>query len=391
MGARRRSHDLDGPPGPEREHGPHTLRVWRGTVVGVDGDDVFCELGPRMQGVISASQFERPPRVGECYEFTLRGREESLWVLSLRHTRSLASWEEAEPGSVVEARVVRRTHGGLEAKVGPLHAFLPRSHTGLARGDDPGELVGKTLTCEVLEVDAERQRVLVSRRVVLERERQSARQRELGSLAPGQVVNGRVSRVEPFGVFVAFGRGLEGLVHVSNLSHERVDDPAERFAKGDSITAVVLSIKRGGKRIALGLRQLEESPWAHLEKAHYVGQVVPVVVTRVAEFGVFAALRPGVEGLIHRSETGVGDERVLRGLFRPGESLSARILSLDCEAERLALSLLHEHGARLEPGEAEAARELEERDVGEAPAGWGGDIGRLLRRALDGEESRDAG
>lgn len=382
-----RRHD----PSLEHEHGSHTLRVWSGTVVGVNGDDVFCELGPRMQGVISARQFERPPEVGETYEFTLRGREESLWVLALSHSRSLATWEEAEPGSVVEARIVRKTHGGLEAKVGPLHAFLPKSHTGLAREDDPAALVGRVVACEVLEVDAERQRILVSRRKVLERERLGGRQGELGSLTPGQVVNGRVSRVESFGVFVAFGRGLEGLIHVSNLSYERVEDPAELFKKGDSITAKVLSIKRGGKRIALGLRQMQESPWAHLEKVHYVGQVVPVVVTRVAEYGVFALLRAGVEGLVHRSETGVGAERVLRGLFRPGQKLSARILSLDCEEERLSLSLLAQHGALLTPEEAEAARFLEDRDVGEAPRDWGGDMGRILRRALRDESPRDVG
>ena len=384
MGARRESS--------EHEHGPHTLRVMRGTVVGLDGDDVFCELGPRMQGVISARSFDTPPAVGESYEFTLRGREESLWVLSLRQSHSLSSWEEAEAGSIVEARIVRSTHGGLEAKIGPLHAFLPKSQTGLAREDDPALLVGKTMTCEVLEVDAERQRVLVSRRKVLARERLGARERELGSLAPGHIVQGRVARVEPYGVFVRFGRGLEGLVHTSNLAYERIEDPAGRFQMGDSISAKVLSIKRGGKRIALGVRQLQPSPWTALKQALCPGRVVAATVTRTTDYGVFVEVRKGVEGLVHRSETGLDRARPVRGLFRVGQRLSARVLSVDWDAERLALSLLRADGARLEPDEAEAAADLRAQGPTQAPEDWRGDLGEALQRALRPDERRaDAG
>ena len=120
-------------------HGPHTLKVWKGTVVGVYGDDVFVELGPRMQGVISVRQFEDRPRIGESYEFTLRGREDGLWALSRRETRSLATWEDMELGSLVHARAVRADRDGLELKIGPLHAFMPNR--------TPGSLAASLRTC----------------------------------------------------------------------------------------------------------------------------------------------------------------------------------------------------------------------------------------------------
>src|SRR5262245_59003677 len=152
-------HRQPGPPA--KAHGPHTLRVWQGTVVGLHGDDVFVELGVRMQGVISRRRFGAEPRVGASYDITLGGQEEDLWVLERAPAAGLSPWQELERESLVQAKVVRERPGGLELMVGPLHAFLPRSHTGLDRGEDLRQLVGKTLACEVLEVDPERQRVVL--------------------------------------------------------------------------------------------------------------------------------------------------------------------------------------------------------------------------------------
>ena len=147
----------------EKHRGPHTLRVWRGTIVGSFGNDIFVELGPRMQGVIARRHFRRPPIPGDSHEFTLHGQEEGLWVLSLKEEETLSTWEAMEEGSLVQARVVRLAPGGFELKVGPLHAFLPKSHSGLARDERPEPLVGKNITVEVIEVDPERQRVIDSR------------------------------------------------------------------------------------------------------------------------------------------------------------------------------------------------------------------------------------
>src|SRR5882672_6285276 len=134
-------------PSDDHGHGAHTLKVWKGSVVGVYGDDVFVELGARMQGVISRREFDAPPVIGDVFEFTLRGREDGLWALARREHKSLATWESMERGSLVHARVIRAQRDGLELKIGPLHAFMPKSQTGLARDEQPSVLVGRTLVC----------------------------------------------------------------------------------------------------------------------------------------------------------------------------------------------------------------------------------------------------
>jgi small subunit ribosomal protein S1 len=344
-------------------HGPHTLKVWTGTVVGVYGDDVFVELGPRMQGVISARQFEARPRVGEQFDFTLRGREDGLWALARRETASLATWEDMEKGSLVHARAIRADRDGLELKIGPLHAFMPKSHTGLARNERPDVLVGKTMTCEVIEVDAERQRVLVSRKLVVQRERDDERQRQIGALVVGEVVHGRVTRIEPFGAFVTFGGGLEGLIHVSNLAYERVEHPSRVVELGQPISAKVLAIRDGGKRVALGLKQMSASPWKHAAPRLTIGRVVEGTVKRVLPFGAFISVLPGIEGLVHNSQADLRGHKDLSAVLAPGDKLSVRVLSVDGEHERLGLSLLHADGRPIAPDEAPAHESYLARDA----------------------------
>ncbi len=368
----------------EKDHGAHTLKVWKGAVVGVYGDDVFVELGPRMQGVISVRQFELLPRAGDVYEFTLGGREDGLWALARRERESLATWEDMERGSLVHARAIGASADGLELKIGPLHAFMPKSHTGLARDEKPDVLVGKTMTCEVIEVDSERQRVLVSRKLVVQRERDDERQRQVGALNVGQTVHGRVTRVEAYGVFVAFGHGLEGLVHVSNLAYERVEHPAHVVKQGDMLTAKVLAIRNGGKRVALGVKQLQPSPWEHARAHLAIGRLVEGTVKRVLPFGAFIAVLPGIEGLVHNSQADLRGQRDLSALLEPGAKVSVRVLSVDEAGERLALSLLHFDGRAILADEAPAHASFEElaqhaKNIGGGNASV---LGRMLRDAL---------
>lgn len=366
----------------DKHHGSHTLRIWRGTIVGSFGHDVFVELGPRMQGVISRRHFRRPPLTGDSYEFTLHGQEEGLWALSLKEDETLETWEAMEPGSLVQARVVRLAPGGFEIKIGPLHAFMPKSHSGLARDEKPEPLVGKNLTVEVLEVDAERQRAVVSRKLVLQREKDSLHQREIAGLRVGQRVHGHVVRVESYGVFVAFGHGLEGLVHVSDLDHARVEDPLELLQPGENIECVVLSVKNGGKRIALGRKQLLESPWSTIERRCYVDQIVEGRVACLMDYGAFVEIERGVEGLLHLSECGLTGGVALRSLLAPGQKIAVRIAQLDPAAQRLSLSLLHKSGGRITTEEVENARHFAEL-LHKAPEGsLSLPLGKLLARAL---------
>ncbi len=375
---------------PERDHGSHTLRVWEGMIVGRNGDDVFVELGERMQGVVSAREFDDAPRIGEVHEFTLRGQEESLWVLSRRETRSLATWENMEVGSLVHVRVVRAKPGGLEVKIGPLHAFLPRSQTGLGRDKRPTRLVGKVLPCEVIEIDRERQRVVVSRKLVLKRERESPAHRRVASLEAGKIVHGRVTRIEDYGVFLRFGNGLEGLIHISNLAHDRLGHPEEVVALGDRLDAKVLYVNRGGKRIGLGVKQLDEDPWEDFARAHGPDDIVEGTVVKITEYGAFVRVAPGVEGLLHRSETGLGPSQPLRGPLLEGQPISTRIQVVDADRQRLSLSLLHADGSRIAEGEAEALRHFENHadDVlSEAPRPT---LGSLLSEALGDRDDPSA-
>lgn len=375
----------------EKDHGPHTLRVWHGTVVGVFGDDVFVDLGPRMQGVISRRRFDPPPREGDEFDFTLRGQEDGLWALARVEEFPLASWDQMEVGSVVQARVTGRNDGGLELKIGPLHAFMPRSQCGLPRGGDLRGLVGKTLPCQVIEVDRQRQRVLVSRKVLLERERRDERQRQVHALYPGKVVRGRVTRIEDYGAFVSFGHGLEGLVHVSNLSLDPVRHPSEVVRQGELVEAKVLSIRAEGRRIGLGLKQMQESPWKALERTHYPGQVVEGTVTRLADFGAFVHVARGVEGLLPNAESGLGPDRRLRDVLRPGQALTVRLVDFDVERERMTLSLLHATGERVRPEEAAGLEALRERDLDRRDAALATNLGRVLRRALEPRRADRAG
>ena len=348
-----------GKTGEERDHGPHTLRVWRGTIVGCFGDDVFVELSPRMQGVISRRQFDPPAREGEQYDFTLRGQEDGLWALARVEDLPLVSWDRMEVGSILRARVTGQNHGGLELKIGQLHAFMPRSHCGLPRGADLRGLAGQELPCQVTEVDRERQRVLVSRKLLLERERQDEHQRAIHGLRPGQVVRGRVTRLEPYGAFVAFGAGLEGLIHVSNLSYDPVAHPSELLVLGESVEARVLTIRREGKRIGLGLKQMQESPWKSFARVHYEGEIAEGTVTRAADFGVFVRLERGIEGLLPNSESGLPPPTPARAALRPGQTLAVRIVAFDAERERLTLSRRHPSGAVIRADEAAGLRHLE--------------------------------
>ncbi|MCC7011278.1 MAG: 30S ribosomal protein S1 [Planctomycetes bacterium] len=375
-----RSEPVQGP-----DHGAHTLKVWNGVVVGVYGDDVFVELGPRMQGVISVRQFALRPRIGDTHEYTLRGREDGLWALALRESASLSTWETMEKGSLVHARAIRADRDGLELKIGPLHAFMPKSHTGLPRDQRPDVLVGKTMTCEVIEVDSERQRVLVSRKLVAQRERDDDRQRDVGALSVGQVVHGRVTRLEPYGAFVSFGRGLEGMIHVSNLAYERVEHPGALLQLGQTVSAKVLALRNGGKRIALGLKQMDESPWRELERRLPLGRIVEGTVKRVLPFGAFVGVLPGIEGLVHNTQAELRGHKDLRAQLQPGERISVRVLSIDAPQERLALSLLHVDGRAILADEAPSHATFEAL-LGEAAArgtALNSGLGRLLRGALD--------
>ena len=357
-----------------------------GTVVGVTGPDVFVELGPRMQGVISVSEFETTPQVGETYQFTLRGRDDDLWLLSRREALELSAWNDLEVGSLVKAKVTGVNTGGLELRVGPVAAFMPASQVALHRVEDLSAFVNQSFLCQVLEVARERKRIVLSRRAVLEHEREQSRADAVDTLTVGALVRGKVTRVEKFGAFVEIAPGIEGLVHVSNISRQRVDDPTEALKSGQDVEAVVLDIKEGGKRIGLSMKALEPDPWDEVSSKYHEGAITEGKVVRLMEFGAFVELEPGIDGLVHVSQ--LSRERIgrVQEAVTIGESFPVRVLAVDVSARRISLSKLDEHGSLLGSEDAADAGAVREMLKDTQSQSLGTNLGSLFKKALEGGE-----
>ncbi|MFT4649390.1 MAG: small subunit ribosomal protein S1, partial [Glaciecola sp.] len=315
-------------------------RLYEGIVAGVSGTDVIVELGPRMQGACSLEEFETPPTVGDKHRFVLHGQEDGLWIVSMRAAQELAAWDDLEVGSLVKARVTGQNQGGLTLKIGKNEAFMPSSQVSTDRDEDISTHIGSTMTAEVLEIDRSRNRVLLSRRRVQEAEQMESMKEAAGSLMPGTILTGKITRIEAFGAFVKLPGGIEGLLHVSNISRQRVENVADVLNVGQELQVKVLEIKDGGRRIGLGVKQLEPDPWDDVQEKYREDSVVTGKVTRITDFGAFVELEPGLEGLLHVSQ--LGRERVnnVGAVVSMGEEVSVRISAIEPGSKRISLSKL---------------------------------------------------
>lgn len=372
----------------EPEHRPTTSK---GTVVRVAGNDVFVELGPRSQGLIAVSEFEQPPAEGDVLDFLVRGEAvDGLVALGLPKREAAVDWDQIQVGSLVEIPVTGQNTGGLELKLGPLHAFMPASHVALERVDDLAQFIGRKMTCKVLEVDRRRRKVLVSRRALLDEERAQMRGDYVSTISIGDVLDGRVKRFESFGAFVELKPGVEGLLHVSNISRSRVNDPKDVLQEGQTVRVQVLDIKEGGRRIGLGMKQLEANPWDEVARRLPPGQILAGEVTRLATFGAFVKLEDHVEGLVHISQLSPERVRSVSEAVRTGDVIQVRVLSVDPDQERISLSRLDKKGRLI--GSVDDADDEDDRSGGSEGIdlvrdarevrGTGTNLGDLLRRAL---------
>lgn len=367
--------------GGRRADGPRTQK---GTVVGVSGDDVIVELGPRMQGVAPLSDFGgNPPPTGSEFEFVLRGRDDDLWIVT-RHVAKaeIAIGDDVTPGALVKAKITGQNSGGLEARVGAVGAFLPASQVGLHREENLAQYVNQVLTCEVVEVDRERKRIVLSRRKVLEKERDTARQETVGRITVGSVLKGKVTRVEEFGAFVDLG-GVEGLVHVSQMSHQRVEKAGSMLSAGQEVEVQVLKIEEGGKRIGLGMKQLQPDPWAGVASRFAVDSVVTGKVTRLQEFGAFVEIAPGVEGLLHVSAMSKDRVRHPKDAVKPGQEITVRIAAVEPGRSRISLSRLDPRGALIGSEESVDASVIDEALRTQNSSPLGTSLGALFAKAKD--------
>jgi small subunit ribosomal protein S1 len=334
----------------------------RGRVVSVSGDVVLLDVGGRAEAVADAREFrsedgQASVAIGDSLELHVVQAGEPLTLARAaprRGRRSVSALRQArESGLPVRGRVTAVNPGGLTIDVDGVRAFCPLSHIDEQRVEDPATFVGRSLEFLVEEVDESRARVVVSRRRLLARQRADALRDRLASLAPGQELEGAVARLEPYGAFVDLG-GVEGLVYVSEISHERLAHPRDAIGVGDKVRVRVLEVDRGkgGRpRIALSIRALAPDPWITVAARFPVGSRHPGVVVRLADFGAFVNLAPGIDGLVHVSH--VSDRRIthVREVLSPGQAVEVLVLGVEPERKRISLSI--RDAAATDPGRSE--------------------------------------
>lgn len=312
-----------------------------GRVVAIRRGDIFVELGGREQGVIPMRQMPEPPEVGETLTVIVQrfNPEEGLYDLSIPNTAAaVADWGDLAEGMIVNAKITGHNTGGLECEVNHIRGFIPISQIALYRVENIEEFVGQQFTCLVTEADPSRRNLVLSRRALLEREKEEARLRLFGALAVGQVHDGVVRKLMEFGAFVDIG-GIDGLLHISQLSWARVKHPSEVLQEGQAVRVRVNKIDPVTQKISFGYREMTDSPWTHAAAKYPVNSVVQGTVTKIMEFGAFVQLEPGIEGLVHISE--LSSKRVWRAtdVVQPGQEIEAIVLAIDAEAQRISLSM----------------------------------------------------
>jgi small subunit ribosomal protein S1 len=313
----------------------------RGRVISIHGKDIFVDMGGKSQAIITADQFpEGLPAIGSDIEVLIDHFDAAEGLLILRRPGAAqeADWSSIAEGMIVEGRVTAANKGGLEIDLSGIRAFMPASQIDLVRVPDLEVMVGQTLRCQVTEVKKSERNVLVSRRNLLEAEREAAREETWKTLAEGQVRSGTVRSVKDFGAFIDLG-GVDGLLPVREMSWVHVKDPNEVVRPGQQVQVKVLKIDRDTRKLTLGLKQLQQSPWETIEQRLPVGTNVTGKVTKLMEFGAFVELEPGIEGLIHISELAHQRVRRVSDVVQPDQQVEIRILKIDREQRRIALSL----------------------------------------------------
>jgi small subunit ribosomal protein S1 len=332
--------------------------VVHGKVVRVDKDEVLVDIGYKSEGVIPVSELsirrsvnpQDEVQVGDEIDALVMTKEdaEGRLILSKKRARFEIAWKAiegaAESGDPVIGRVIEVVKGGLILDLG-VRGFLPASLVDIRRVQDLEEFLGQELRCKVIELNRSRNNVVLSRRAVLEDERKEMRQAILDKLNPGDVVTGTISNIVDFGAFVDLD-GMDGLIHISELSWSHVNHPSEVLEIGQEVRVKVLDIDRERQRISLGLKQTQTDPWQQVLDSYSVGDVVEGRVTKVVTFGAFVEILPGVEGLVHISELAQHHVENPREVVSQGDVVAVKIIEMDADRRRLSLSL-----KRVEEGE----------------------------------------
>jgi small subunit ribosomal protein S1 len=354
-------------------------QVVTGHVVRIDKDEVLVDIGYKSEGVIAANELSIRKSVDPKDEVHLgeevdaivliKEDQDGRLMMSKKRARFEKAWRRietaAESGEPVEGTVIEVVKGGLIIDLG-VRGFLPASLVDIRRVPNLDEYMGTKIESKVIELNRSRNNVVLSRRAVLEEERKEVRQQILDRLQPGLVVEGQISNIVDFGAFVDLD-GIDGLIHISELSWSHVNHPSEILTIGDTVKVKVLDIDRDRQRISLGLKQTQEDPWQRIVDTYNVDDELAGKVTKVVTFGAFVEILDGVEGLVHISELAPHHVESPREVVHPGDEIRVMILEIDSERRRLSLSAKRVEDQILPLSRPEGAEVFE--DEGEDAAG----------------------
>jgi len=326
--------------------------IVEGVIVKVDKDEVLLDIGYKTEGVIPARELaikhdvdpSEVVSVGDTVEALVLQKEdkEGRLILSKKRAQYERAWGSIEKikeeDGVVTGTVIEVVKGGLILDIG-LRGFLPASLVEMRRVRDLQPYVGRQLEAKIIELDKNRNNVVLSRRAWLEQTQSEVRTTFLKELAKGQVRTGVVSSIVNFGAFVDLGGGVDGLVHVSELSWKHIDHPGEVVEVGDEVTVEVLDVDMERERVSLSLKATQEDPWQHFARTHAIGQIVPGKVTKLVPFGAFVRVEDGIEGLVHISELAERHVELPEQVVQVGQEIFVKVIDIDLDRRRISLSL----------------------------------------------------
>jgi small subunit ribosomal protein S1 len=322
-----------------------------GTVVAVGRDSVVVDIGGKSEGVIPLREFADAAgattvKAGDKVDVYIESREndDGLVTLSKEKADKMKVWDEisnaCEADELIEGTISQRVKGGLSVTIrGGVKAFLPGSQVDLRPIRNLDKLIGQTYKFKVIKFNKKRGNIVLSRRVLLERERDEMKAKTLETLTEGMVVKGTIKNITEYGAFVDLG-GIDGLLHITDMSWGRVNHPSEVFQVGDEVTVKVLKYNPETERVSLGLKQTQEDPWNHAEEAYPAGKKVRGKVMSITDYGAFVELEPGVEGLIHVSEMSWTKKvKHPSKILEVGQEIECQVLEVDARAKRISLGL----------------------------------------------------
>ncbi len=338
----------------ESERDVDVNSIVQGRVIRIDEDRVLVDVGFKSEGTIPLSEWEeegKQPQVGEIIQVLVEEVEDAsgspedpfgMISLSKRKAEKILAWQEMmktiKEGQVVTGTCLRKIKGGLLVDIG-VNVFLPASQVDIRRPHDIGEYIGRVVQCEVLKIDEARRNIVVSRRSLIEKQRQQDREQLLRELAIGQIRKGVVKNIADFGAFIDLG-GIDGLLHITDMSHGRIGHPSDMVSIDQEIEVMVLNIDYEREKIALGMKQMMPSPWDNVEEKYSVGSTVKGKVVNVMSYGAFVKLEEGIEGLVHISEMS-WTKRISHPneLVQIGDEINVVVLGIDKDKQEISLGM----------------------------------------------------